>query len=51
MWLAAEEEHAVACRAVYRQRLGKYVPAVTDTHITTEVLLEMVFLLCLCKGL
>jgi hypothetical protein len=31
MWLAAEIEHFVACRAVSRQRLGKDIPAVTDT--------------------
>jgi hypothetical protein len=33
----------VACTAVSRQRLGKHVPAATDTHATIEVLLEMVF--------
>jgi hypothetical protein len=33
----------VACRAVSRQRLGKHVPAATDTHATIEVLLEIVF--------
>jgi hypothetical protein len=33
----------VACRVVSRQRLGKHVPAVTDTHATIEVLLETVF--------
>jgi hypothetical protein len=32
-----------ACRAVSRQRLGKHVPAATDTHAITEVLLEVVF--------
>jgi hypothetical protein len=33
----------VAYRAVSRQRLGKHVPAVMDTHATTEVMLEKVF--------
>jgi hypothetical protein len=28
---------------VSRQRLGKHVPAATDTHATIEVLLSMVF--------
>jgi hypothetical protein len=28
---------------VSRQRLGKHLPAATDTHATIEVLLEMVF--------
>jgi hypothetical protein len=28
---------------VSRQRLGKHVPGVTDTHATIEVLLETVF--------
>jgi hypothetical protein len=28
---------------VSRQRLGKHVPAATDTHLTIDVLLEMVF--------
>jgi hypothetical protein len=48
MWLAVEKEHTVACRAVFRQRLGKHVPTVTDMHITIEVLLEVVFLIDLC---
>jgi hypothetical protein len=29
--------------AVSRQRLGKHIPAATDTHATVEVLLETVF--------
>jgi hypothetical protein len=33
----------VAYRAVSRQRLGKHVPVVTDTHAVTQVLLETVF--------
>jgi hypothetical protein len=33
----------VACRVVSRQRLGKHVPAETDTHATIEVLLETMF--------
>jgi hypothetical protein len=33
----------VARRVVSRQRFGKHVPAVTDTHATIEVLLETVF--------
>jgi hypothetical protein len=28
---------------VSRQRLGKYVPAATDTHATIEVMLETAF--------
>jgi hypothetical protein len=32
----------VTCRAVSRQRLGKHVPAATDTHATIEVLLVTV---------
>jgi hypothetical protein len=28
-------------RAVPRQRLGKHVPAATDTHATIEILLEI----------
>jgi hypothetical protein len=36
-------ERIVACRAVSRQRLGKHVPAATDTHARIEVLLETVF--------
>jgi hypothetical protein len=35
---------------VSRQRLGKHVPAATDTHATTEILLETTFLLDPCKG-
>jgi uncharacterized NAD(P)/FAD-binding protein YdhS len=34
--------HTVAWRAVHRQRLGKHVPAATNTHATIEVLLETV---------
>jgi 2'-5' RNA ligase len=30
-------------RAVSRQRLGKYVPAATDMHITIQALFEWVF--------
>jgi hypothetical protein len=30
------------CRAISRQWLGKHIPAATDTHATTEVLLEIV---------
>jgi hypothetical protein len=33
----------VACRAVSRRRLGKHIPVATDTHATTDVMLEMVF--------
>jgi hypothetical protein len=33
----------VACKAVSRQRLGKHVPAATDTYATIEVLSETVF--------
>jgi hypothetical protein len=33
----------VACRTVYKQWLGKQVPAETDTHATIEVLFEVVF--------
>jgi hypothetical protein len=36
-------KHNVACRVVSRQRLGKHVPAATDTHKTIDVLLETVF--------
>jgi hypothetical protein len=35
---------------VSRQRLGKHVPAATDTYVTIKVLLETVFLLVPCKG-
>jgi hypothetical protein len=28
---------------VSRQRIGKHIPAATDTHATIEILLEMVF--------
>jgi hypothetical protein len=28
---------------VYRQRIGKHVPAATNTHATIELLLETVF--------
>jgi hypothetical protein len=35
-------KYTVACRAVYRQLLGKHVSAATDTHATIEVLLERV---------
>jgi hypothetical protein len=31
------------CRAICRQRLGKHVPAATDTHATIQILLETVF--------
>jgi hypothetical protein len=33
----------VACRAVSRQRLGKHVTEAMVTHVTIEVLLEMIF--------
>jgi hypothetical protein len=33
----------VACRAVYRRRVGKHVPAATDMHAIIEVMLETVF--------
>jgi hypothetical protein len=33
----------VAYRAVSRQRLGKHVPATTDTYGTIEALLETAF--------
>jgi hypothetical protein len=33
----------VTCRAVSRQRLGKHVPAATDTRATIEILLERMF--------
>jgi hypothetical protein len=39
----------LTCRAVFRQRLGKRFPAVTDTHATIVVVLETCFLLCPCK--
>jgi hypothetical protein len=35
--------YIIACIAVSRQLLGKYVPAATNTHATIEVLLEKVF--------
>jgi hypothetical protein len=35
--------YRAACRAVYRQRLGKHFHAATDMHATIEVLLETVF--------
>jgi hypothetical protein len=35
--------YSVPCRAVSRQRLDEHVPIATDTHATTEVLLETVF--------
>jgi hypothetical protein len=35
--------NTVACRAVSKQRFGKYVPAVTDRHATIEDLFETAF--------
>jgi hypothetical protein len=35
--------HIVACRAVYRQRLGKHVPTATNMHAAIEVLY-----MCVC---
>jgi hypothetical protein len=35
---------AVACRALSRQQLGKYVPAATDTHATAEELFMTEFI-------
>jgi hypothetical protein len=43
------ENNIIACTVISRQLLGKHVPAVTDTYVTIEVLLEMEFLLCPCK--
>jgi hypothetical protein len=42
-WASPTLCNAVACRAVSRQGLGKHVPVATDTHATTEVVLETVF--------
>jgi hypothetical protein len=36
-------ENCSETKFVSRQRLGKHVPKVTDTHATIEVLLETVF--------
>jgi hypothetical protein len=36
-------DNIVACSAVYKQRLGKHVPAVTDMHVTIYLLLEKIF--------
>jgi hypothetical protein len=33
-------DNTVGCRAVFRQRLGKHFPEVTDTHAIIEVPLE-----------
>jgi hypothetical protein len=41
--LCNDREISKYTTAVYRQRLIKHLPAVTDTHITIEVLLETVF--------
>jgi hypothetical protein len=38
-----KSKNILAFRAVCRQRLGKHVPAATDTHATIEVLLEAGF--------
>jgi hypothetical protein len=36
---------------VYEQRLGKYDPAETNTHVTLDLLLETGrFLCCKCRG-
>jgi hypothetical protein len=36
-------ENGSETKFVFRQRLGKHVPAATDTHATIEVLLKTVF--------
>jgi hypothetical protein len=41
--LCNDHEISNYTRAVSRQRLGKHIPAATDTHATIEVLLETVF--------
>jgi hypothetical protein len=38
-----KQVYIIACTAVSRQRLGKRVPATTDTHATIDVLLETMF--------
>jgi hypothetical protein len=38
--LCGDSEISKYARAVSRQRLGKHIPEVTDTHATIEALLE-----------
>jgi hypothetical protein len=42
-FLTAVNINIKACRAVARQRFGRHLPAVTETHAKIVVLLETVF--------